>query len=269
MPKGFFPQQDNGLMTGTIQASQGTSFQAMQQIVAEYVPVCGAIRRSTRLWHLRAGARQPTGAALHLAEARQTAGERRPGDRAAAARFAHDPRANVYLQAAQDIRVGGRQANAQYQYTLQGDDLESLTGWTPKLIARLRSEPLVADVNSDQQNRGPMTSSPSIATPQHGWVVRVSDIDQALYDAFGQRQVATLYEGLNQYHVVMEVAPRVLAASRHAQRDLCGQCDRPVVPLSASRDSADPVPAAVNHQSQFPAAHCRSICVRRVAGRRG
>jgi multidrug efflux pump len=169
--------------------------------------------------------------------------------------FAHDPRANLYLQAAQDIRVGGRLASGQYQYTLQGDDLESLTAWAPRLMARLRSEPIVADVNTDQQNRGPDEFVTIDRDTAARLGVRASDVDQALYDAFGQRQVATLYEGLNQYRVVMEVAPEYWQHPDTLNAIDVASANGPVVPLSAiARFGGSASPLAVNHQSQFPAA---------------
>ena len=116
--------------------------------------------------------------------------------------FAHDPRAGVYLQAAQDIRVGGRQANAQYQYTLQGEDVATLNTWSSRLAARLRKEPLIADVNSDQQNSGLDVRVAIDRDTAARLGVSADAIDQALYDAFGQREVSTIYAGLNQYRVV-------------------------------------------------------------------
>jgi multidrug efflux pump len=118
------------------------------------------------------------------------------------------PGATLFLQAVQDIRVGGRASNAQYQFTLQGPTLEELNEWTPKIAAALQAEPNLADVNSDQQNKG-LESDLVIdrdAAAQLG--ITVSQIDNTLYDAFGQRQVSTIYVARNQYHVIMEVAPR-------------------------------------------------------------
>src|SRR5262245_34585157 len=187
--KGFFPQQDNGLMTGAIQASQGTSFQAMQQILAEYVRRLRGDPAIDTVVAFTGGGTTANQARLFISlKPRQ---ERRVSADQVIARlrpqFAHDPRANLYLQAAQDIRVGGRLGNGQYQYTLQGDDLTSLTAWTPQLIARLRREPLVADVNTDQQNRGPDAFVTIDRDTAARLGISVSDIDQALYDAFGQR----------------------------------------------------------------------------------
>jgi len=257
VPKGFFPQQDNGLMTGTIQASQGTSFQAMQQILADDV---GRLRRDPAIDTVVAF----TGGGTTADQARlfislKPREERRVSADQVIARlrpqFAHDPRANLYLQAAQDIRVGGRQSSGQYQYTLQGDDLESLTTWTPQLMARLRGEPLVADVNTDQQNRGPEAFVTIDRDTAARMGVSASDVNQALYDAFGQRQVATLYAGLNQYHVVMEVAPEYWQHPDTLSAIYVPSANGPVVPLSAiAHFGRTASPLAVNHQSQFPAA---------------
>ena len=118
------------------------------------------------------------------------------------------PGATLFLQAVQDIRVGGRASNAQYQFTLQGPTFEDLNEWTPKIAAALQSDPNLTDVNSDQQNKG-LESDLVIdrdAAAQLG--ITVSQIDNTLYDAFGQRQVSTIYVARNQYHVIMEVAPQ-------------------------------------------------------------
>src|SRR6202789_2871755 len=118
------------------------------------------------------------------------------------------PGATLFLQAVQDIRVGGRASNAQYQYTLQGPTLEELNEWTPKITGARQTEPNLTDVNSDQQNKG-LESDLVIdrdAAAQLG--ITVSQIDNTLYDAFGQRQVSTIYVARNQYHVIMEVAPQ-------------------------------------------------------------
>ncbi len=118
------------------------------------------------------------------------------------------PGATLFLQAVQDIRVGGRASNAQYQYTLQGPTLEELNEWTPKIAAALQGEPNLADVNSDQQNKGLESDLVIDRDAAARLGVTVSQIDNTLYDAFGQRQVSTIYVARNQYHVIMEVAPR-------------------------------------------------------------
>jgi multidrug efflux pump len=116
--------------------------------------------------------------------------------------------ARTFLQAVQDIRVGGRASNAQYQYTLQGSTLEELNEWTPKIVAALQGDPTLADVNSDQQNKGLESNLVIDRDAAARLGITVSQIDNTLYDAFGQRQVSTIYVARNQYHVIMEVAPR-------------------------------------------------------------
>jgi multidrug efflux pump len=118
------------------------------------------------------------------------------------------PGATLFLQAVQDIRVGGRASNAQYQYTLQGPTLEELNEWSPKIAAALQTVPLLADVNSDQQNKGLESDLVIDRDAAARLGITVSQIDNTLYDAFGQRQVSTIYVARNQYHVIMEVAPR-------------------------------------------------------------
>ena len=119
------------------------------------------------------------------------------------------PGATLFLQAVQDIRVGGRASNAQYQYTLQAPSLEELNEWSPKIAAALQTEtPVLADVNSDQQNKGLESDLVIDRDAAARLGITVSQIDNTLYDAFGQRQVSTIYVARNQYHVIMEVAPQ-------------------------------------------------------------
>ena len=256
MPKGFFPQQDNGLMSGTIQASQGTSFQAMKQILDDDVRQIRRDRAIQSVVAFTGGGTTADQARLFISlKPRQ---ERQASADAVIARlrpaFAHDPRANLFLQAAQDIRVGGRLASGQYQYTLQGDDLASLNTWAPRLAARLREEPTVADVNTDQQNGGPDAFVGIDRNTAERLGVSVAAVDQTLYDAFGQRQVATLYAGLNQYRVVMEVAPQYWQQPDILNGIYVASTAGPLVPLSAiARFGRSASPLAVNHQSQFPA----------------
>src|SRR6202034_3656734 len=116
--------------------------------------------------------------------------------------------ARLFLQTIQDIRVGARQANAQYQFTLQADQVSDLNEWGPKLLAALQTSPVIADVNSDQQQKGLETDVTYDRATAARLGLTVSELDSTLYDAFGQRQVSTIYNALNQYHVIMEVAPR-------------------------------------------------------------
>jgi multidrug efflux pump len=256
IPKGFFPQQDNGLMTGTIQASQSTSYQGMQRILADDVQKLRRDPAIDSIVALRGGGSNSNRAQVFMSL--KPLAERRVTADAVIARlrpvFAKDPRANVFLQAAQDIRVGGRQANAQYQYTLQSDDLASLRVWAPLLVARLRREQLVADVNSDRQDSGLDVRIDIDRDTAARLGVSAAAIDQALYDAFGQRQVSTMYEGLNQYRVVMEVAPEYWQHPDTLDAVYVASATGTLVPLAAvAHFGRSAAPLTVNHQSQFPA----------------
>jgi multidrug efflux pump len=163
------------------------------------------------------------------------------------------PGATLYLQAVQDVRLGGRSSNAQYQFTLQSDDLELLNTWAPRLVRAMREMPELRDVSSDQQNRGlevPVVIDRATAA-RLGVSTRM--IDETLYDAFGQRQVSTIYTSLNQYHVVMELEPRYWerpdALSNIYVRSTTGQ----TVPLTAvTKFQMGTGPIQVNHQGLFP-----------------
>jgi multidrug efflux pump len=209
VPKGFFPQQDTGRIVGFIQADQSISFQLMQQKLAQFVSIMKKDPAVETAVGFTGGGQTNSGfmfvSLLPLNERKVSADEvigrlRR--------QLAVVPGATLFLQAVQDIRAGGRASGAQYQYTLQGASLEELNEWSPKIAAALQHEPKLADVNSDQQNKG-LESNVIIdrdAAARLG--VTVSQIDNTLYDAFGQRQVSTIYVARNQYHVIMEVAPR-------------------------------------------------------------
>jgi multidrug efflux pump len=256
VPKGFFPQQDNGLMSGTIQASQGTSFQAMRQILDQDVH---RLRQDDAIDTIVAflGSGGTTNQARLFISLKPRAERLTTADEVIARlrpAFAHDPRASVYLQAAQDIRVGGRSANAQYQYTLQGDDVATLSEWAPRLVARLRQQPIVADVNTDQQNSGLDARVEIDRDTAARLGISASAIDQALYDAFGQRQVSTLYAGLNQYRVVMEAAPEYWQQPDTLNAIYVAGTNGTLIPLSAiAQFGRSTSPLAINHQSQFPA----------------
>ena len=169
-------------------------------------------------------------------------------------RFANEPRTNVFFQAVQDIRVGGRASNAQYQFTLQADSLEDLTHWTPLLTARLRRDPLLADVSSDQENRGLQTTIAIDRDQAARLGVTARAIDETLYDAFGQRQVSTMYTALNQYHVVMEAAPEFVEHPEALQDIYTRSSTGALVPFNTFASyQPDTAPLSVNHQSQFPA----------------
>ena len=256
VPKGFFPQQDNGMMFAGIQASQSTSFQAMRQILADDMAIIQADPAIQSVVAFTGGGGSTNSARMFVAlkplserkvTADQVIARLRP-------KFAHDARASLFMQAAQDIRVGGRGANAQYQYTLQGDDLEALNHWAPLLSARLQKERIIADVNLDQQNAGLQASVDIDRDTAARLGITAGAIDQALYDAFGQRQVSTMYAGMNQYRVVMEVAPEYWQHPETLDAIYIGTNTGGLVPLSTvAKFGRSTTPLSVNHQGQFPA----------------
>jgi multidrug efflux pump len=209
IPKGFFPQQDTGRVTGVIQADQSISFQLMQQKLTQFVTIIKQDPAVETVVGFTGGGQTNSGFVFASLYPLSQRGISADGVIARLRRaMAVVPGASLFLQAVQDIRVGGRASNAQYQYTLQGPTLEELNEWSPKIAAALQSEPSLTDVNSDQQNKG-LEADLVIdrdAAAQLG--ITVSQIDNTLYDAFGQRQVSTIYVARNQYHVIMEVAPR-------------------------------------------------------------
>ena len=209
IPKGFFPQQDTGRMVGSIQADQSISFQLMQQKLTQFITIIKSDPAVETAVGFTGGGQTNSG--FVFVSLRPLA-ERKITVDGVIARLRREmaviPGATLFLQAVQDIRVGGRASNAQYQFTLQGPTFEDLNEWTPKIAAALQSDPNLTDVNSDQQNKG-LESDLVIdrdAAAQLG--ITVSQIDNTLYDAFGQRQVSTIYVARNQYHVIMEVAPQ-------------------------------------------------------------
>jgi multidrug efflux pump len=210
IPKGFFPQQDTGRMIGIIQADQSISFQLMQQKLTQFVSILKQDPAVETAVGFTGGGQTNSG---FMFVSLKPLSERHIAVDGVIARLrgkmAVVPGATLFLQAVQDIRVGGRASNAQYQYTLQAPSLQELNEWSPKIAAALQKETSVlADVNSDQQNKGLESDLVIDRDAAARLGVTVSQIDNTLYDAFGQRQVSTIYVARNQYHVIMEVAPR-------------------------------------------------------------
>jgi multidrug efflux pump len=164
------------------------------------------------------------------------------------------PGATLYLMAGQDIRVGGRGSNSQYQYTLQADNLKDLNEWVPKLLAKLKTVPLVLDANSDQQVHGLQTELIIDRGTASRLGVNPQIVDTTLYSAFGQRQVSTMYTGINQYHVVMEVLPEFQQNPSALHSIYVRSSNGTAVPVSTFTHYRTVLsPLAVNHQGQFPA----------------
>lgn len=209
IPKGFFPQQDTGRLTGSIQADQATSFQSMSQKLSQFAGIVSKDPAVDAAFGFTGGGQTNSGS---MFVSLKPLAERKVSADQVIARLRRDlavvPGARLFLQAVQDIRVGGRQSNAQYQYTLQGDNFDELAQWAPKLAAALQTEPKLTDVNSDQQNKGLEADIVIDRDTAARLGITVGQIDNTLYDAFGQRQVSTIYVQRNQYHVILEVAPQ-------------------------------------------------------------
>jgi multidrug efflux pump len=211
IPKGFFPEQDTGRMFGFIQADQSTSFERISQKLRQYVKIiqddpdvddvvgfCGAGGGGGNSGRMFISLK-PLGA--RKASTEQIMARLRP-------KLSQVPGSSLFLAPQQEIRVGGRMSYALYQYTLQADDLSVLREWTPKLLDSLKEVPILSDLNSDQQDKGLETDLVIDRDTASRLKLTASQIDNTLYDAFGQRQVSNIYESLNQYHVVMVVAKR-------------------------------------------------------------
>ncbi len=209
IPKGFFPQQDTGRMIGGVQADQSISFQLMEKKLTQFIDIIRADPAVENIVGFTGGGQTNSGFVFvvlkPLSERKLSVGQvigrlRGKLNQVAGAR--------LFLQAAQDIRVGGRQSNAEYQYSLQGDDTKTMFEWAPKVEAALQKVKEITEVNLDQQQKGLETELIIDRATASRLGLTVSQIDNTLYDAFGQRQVSVIYMPRNQYHVVMEVAPR-------------------------------------------------------------
>jgi multidrug efflux pump len=209
VPKGFFPQQDTGRMIGGIQADQSISFQLMRQKLRQFVGLIRADPAVESIVGFTGGGQTNSGfvfVSLKPLSERKSSVDQVIGR--LRGKLGEVAGARLFLQAVQDITVGGRQSNAQYQYTLQGDSLKELYEWGPKVTAELEKIPILTEVNSDQQNHGLETDLVIDRPTAARLGLTVSQIDNTLYDAFGQRQVSVIYAARNQYHVVMEVDPK-------------------------------------------------------------
>ncbi|RXH54620.1 efflux RND transporter permease subunit [Granulicella sibirica] len=256
VPKGFFPQQDTGVMMGGMQGPQDTSFTAMSASVREAVSVIKSDPGVANVMAFTGGQGAVNSgftfiALKPLSERKASAAEIINRLRPKLARISG---AATFLQAAQDIRIGGRQSSAQYQYTLAADTTQELQKFGPMLVTELKKTPGIQDVNTDQQNRGLQAlldyDRPTAArlgvTPQ--------SLDTALYDAFGQAEVSTIYTELNQYYVIMEVAPKYWAGPDGLKQTwLVPTVGNGAIPLDALVKYAPSTsPLSVNHTGLFP-----------------
>jgi multidrug efflux pump len=257
VPKGFFPQQDTGRMFGNIQAAQDISFQAMRQKLMEVADIIRSDPAVDTVTGFSGGGVSGNTNAGRMFISLKPLQERQLSVDQVIARLrpklAKVPGAPTVLQAIQDLRIGGRASSAQYQYTLQSVDLAELNTWAPRVERQLRTLNEITDVNSDQQDKGLQ----SLVVFDRSTATRLGLspqlIDDTLYDAFGQRQVSILYTPLNQYHVVMEVAPQYWQNPSTLQEIYVRSPTGAQVPLSAvTRYEPTNTLLLVNHQGQFP-----------------
>ncbi|HTS37638.1 MAG TPA: efflux RND transporter permease subunit [Candidatus Solibacter sp.] len=270
VPKGFFPQQDTGRIQGTVIGAQDISFQSMSDKMQRYVKIVMADKAVDTMAGFTGGntalnqgrffvmlksleerggcQKEHFWQACHYPSADDVINRLR-------GKLAVVPGATLILQSSQELSIGGRYGNAQYQYTLQSADIGELNSWAPRLLQKLRQLPQLRDQNSDQQDKGLQaklvidrdTASRMGITPQ--------TLDNALYDAFGQRLVSTMYLPLNQYHVVMEVAEQFQQTPEALQNIYLKATTGAPIPLSAfTHFEPSNTPLAVNHQGQIPSA---------------
>lgn len=260
VPKGFFPQQDTGRISASIQADQNISFQAMKQKLTEYVEL---IRKDPSIENVvgfvGGGGGSSTTNSGSLFITLKSLSERKISADKVIDRLRDKlnsiPGASLYMQAAQDLVMGGRPGSAQYQYTLSADNLALLSAWSPVIKDALTKIPGIADVNSDQLNNGLQVMVTVDRDTASRLLLTQQEIDTALYSAFGQRQVSTMYTAMNQYHVVMEVAPRFWQRPSTLEQIYVQNQTGRMVPLSAfARFAPGATLLSVNHQGQAPAA---------------
>jgi multidrug efflux pump len=257
IPKGLFPQQDTGRISGFLKADQDTSFQAMEKLLKQFASVVAADPNVDTTLAF-SGGRGAFNQAQMFATLKPNGLRKETVDEVLAdlrRKTARIPGATLIFQPVQDFRIGGRQSSSQYQFTLQGDDLKELNTWAPKLknkLATLTSEGIV-DVDSDQQNGGLQADLTYDRATAARMGISSQQLDATLYDAFGQEQVSTMYAQLNQYHVVMEVNQSFWQSPDSLKYIYVEGTNSAQVPLTAVTHAVnDTTPLAVNHSGVFP-----------------
>jgi len=256
VPKGFFPLQDNGIVSGGIRGQQDISYQAMSQIVKRVVDTVRTDPAVANVMAFTGGGSTNTG---NVYIGLKPLNQRKLTSSQVIDRLR--PKLNgligarVVLQAGQDLRIGGRQSNAQYQYTIQSDNLNDLVKWGPALFAEMKKLPMLRDVDTDQQNSGLEAALVYDRPTAARMGITPELIDRTLYQAFGQALVSTMYTPLNQYYVVMEVAPQYWQDPKSLNDIYVHPETGGEVPLSAiTRFEPTTAALAVNHQGQLPSA---------------
>ena len=261
VPKGFFPTQDTGRISGSLQTDQSTSFQSLQSKLHEIAGILGQDPQITTVVGF-AGGQSSSGqlfAVLTAPDQRQEkVGEITQRLREKLANIAG---ANLFLQPVQELRIGGRGSAAMFEYSLQSDNLAELREWTPKVLAAMQAMPELTDVNTNQQDKGQQVSLVVDREKASRYGISQAAIDTALNNAFGQRQVSVIYHPLNQYRVVMELAPEYWQNPQTLQQLYINSTSNDPkiantqVPLAAIAEfKASNTPLSVNHQGQFAAA---------------
>ena len=260
VPKGFFPEQDIGRLTGGIQADQSISFQEMEKKLIQIVDI---VKKDPEVDYVLGFTGGSGGGSSTTNTARMFITLKRFSQRKSSIwqliarlrkKLAGVPGAPTFLQPVQDLRIGGRISNALYQFTLQGDSVTELNMWGQRVLQKLLTLPQITDVSSDQQVKGLQSSLIIDRATASRLGIAPQLIDDTLYDAFGQRQVAITYTLLNQYHVVMEAAPRFWQSPETLKDIYVSGSGGSQVPLSAfTHYEPTATSLAVNHQGQFPA----------------
>ena len=255
VPKGFFPQQDTGALVGGLQGPQDASFAVMDDSIRKLVTVVKEDPAVQNVIGFTGGNGPLNGGFIYIAlkplderkiGAPQVINRLRP-------KMMNMPVASAFLQAAQDLRIGGRQSNALYQYTIQSDTIDDLQTWGPKLLAEIKKLPGLQDVNSDQQNGGLdlLLNYDRVTAARLG--VTAQDLNSTLYNAFGQAPVSIIYSTLNQYYVVLEVAPQFWERPDGLNSIYLNTQSEGNVPISAiSHGQPGTTALAINHSGLFP-----------------
>ncbi|MCU5774256.1 multidrug efflux RND transporter permease subunit MdtC [Erwiniaceae bacterium BAC15a-03b] len=250
IPKTFIPEQDTGRIMGNISADQSISFQAMRSKLEDFMKIVREDPAVTNVSGFTGGSRTNSGT---LFITLKPLSERNESSQQVIARLrtklAKEPGASLFLMAMQDLRLGGRESNAEYQYSLLSDNLDDLREWEPKIRRAFAALPQLADVNSDQQDKGSEMAITYDRESMYRLGISVADVNGLLNNAFGQRQISTIYQPLNQYKVVMEVDPRYTQDISALDKMFVINSDGKPVPLSffAKWQPAN-APLSVNHQ---------------------
>jgi multidrug efflux pump len=260
VPKGFFPQQDTGRITGTLDADQDTSFQTMSALLTKFSlavkedPAVAGITGSTG----GAAGGSPNAARMFISLVPKEERDGMGADQVIGrlrGKLAQLTGATMIMQPVQDLRIGGRPSSSQYQFTLRGDNLGDLNEWGPKLVRAMRAMPELTDIRSDQQNRGLQAGLTIDRDAAARFGISPRQIDDALYDAFGQRQVSVMYRPLGQYRVVMGLESGFLQGPDSLRSLHVTGANGLQVPLeSLATHTTGNAPLMVNHTAQFPSA---------------